>query len=373
MKDYDIVIVGAGCSGLSLAFRLINSSYSVCLIENKPITNRIRKTWSYWDTYEHPFKHLDKYTNKKLSVHNNNSTSILDCSEHNYSSIDSYDFDKYVLNNINECANVEIMFDTEIKEIITTHEHYDINLNKGSINAKYIFDSRPNSQAIEMKQIFKGLFIRFDKEIKNFNTQLMDFTEKNEFHFFYCLPMGDDTYLFESTYYTSLRKDKNEMADEVHEYIKKRYGDEYSIIREEYGEIPLTTNVKINKRNSNYLYIGIPSGSTRASTGYTFLNIQKQADEYIKKLDGNTYIEFPGTFKSRVLRKMDNVLLQIIKDHPITSKNILYRMFECNDSKRVIRFLSDIPTLVDILIIIWNMPKLIFIKYAIKSFTTRSI
>ena len=224
MKDYDIVIVGAGCSGLSLAYRLINSSYSVCLIENKPITNRIRKTWSYWDAYEHPFKHLNKYLNKKLSIHNNKSTSILDCSEQNYCSIDSYDFDKYVLNDIDECANVEIMFDTEIKEIITTHERYDINLNKGSINAKYIFDSRPNSQTIDMKQVFKGLFIRFNKEIKNFNTQLMDFTEKNEFHFFYCLPMGDDTYLFESTYYTPLRKDKNEMTDEVHEYIKKRYG-----------------------------------------------------------------------------------------------------------------------------------------------------
>jgi hydrogenase maturation factor len=35
MKDYDIVIVGAGCSGLSLAYRLINSKYNVCLIENK--------------------------------------------------------------------------------------------------------------------------------------------------------------------------------------------------------------------------------------------------------------------------------------------------------------------------------------------------
>ena len=108
MKDYDIVIVGAGCSGLSLAFRLINSPYSVCLIENKSVTNRIRKTWSYWDTYNHPFKHLDKYTNKKLSIHNDNSTSILDCSEHIYTSIDSYDFDEYVFNDIDECTNVEL-------------------------------------------------------------------------------------------------------------------------------------------------------------------------------------------------------------------------------------------------------------------------
>ena len=106
---------------------------------------------------------------------------------------------------------------------------------------------------------------------------------------------------------------------------------------------------------------------------YTFLNIQKQADEYIKKLYGKTYIEYPDTFKSRILRKMDNVLLQIIKHQPVASKNILYRMFESNDSNRVIRFLSEKPSLVDILIIVWNMPKIIFIKYAIKSFTTRNI
>nr|AAY90026.1 predicted lycopene cyclase [uncultured bacterium BAC13K9BAC] len=373
MKDYDIVIVGAGCSGLSLAFRLINSAYSVCLIENKSVTNRIRKTWSYWDTYKHPFKHLDKYTNNKLSIHNNNSTSILDCSEHNYCSIDSDDFDKHVLTKIDECTNVEIMFDTEIKEIITTDNTYDIKFNKGSINAKYIFDSRPDRRVIEMRQIFKGLFVRFGKQINNFNAQLMDFTKKSEFHFFYCLPMGDDMYLFESTYYTSMKKDKNKMTDEVHEYIKQRYGNEYSVVREEYGEIPLTTNVKINNKNSKYINIGIPSGATRASTGYTFLNIQKQTDEYIKKLNGDTYTEYSDTFRSRVLRKMDNVLLQIIKDHPMVSKNILYRMFKCNDSKRVIRFLSDKPTLLDILLIVWNMPKLIFIKYAIKSFTTRSI
>ena len=373
MKDYDVVIVGAGCSGLSLAYRLVNSKYNVCLIENKSNSNRIRKTWSYWDTYEHPFKHLDKYRNEKLAIHNDSATTMLNCSEYNYSTIDSFDFDEYVLTKITESSNIEIMFDTQIKEITESDKNYDIFLDKKAIKAKHIFDSRPNEQIIEMKQIFKGLFVKFDKPIADFTTQLMDFTEKKEFHFFYCLPMGDDTYLFESTYYTTSDKDKNSMIDEIHSYIKKRYPNKYSIVREEYGEIPLTTNVKLNKKNSNYLNIGIPSGSTRASTGYTFLNIQKQTDEYIKKLNGERYTEYPKTFKSNVLRKMDNVLLQIIKYQPIVSKNILYRMFERNDSKRVIRFLSEKPSLLDILIIVWNMPKLIFIKYAIKSFTTKNI
>ena len=29
------------------------------------------------------------------------------------------------------------------------------------------------------------------------------------------------------------------MTNEVHDYIKEKYGDGYSVVREEYGEIPL--------------------------------------------------------------------------------------------------------------------------------------
>ena len=167
--------------------------------------------------------------------------------------------------------------------------------------------------------------------------------------------------------------DSELMTNEVHDYIKEKYGDGYSVVREEYGEIPLTTNIKLNENKSNYIKIGIPAGSTRASTGYTFLNIQKQADEYIRMLNGKKFIEYPKTFKNKVLRKMDNLLLMIIRDHPSESKKILFEMFNRNQAKRIIRFLSDTPTLVDIISIIWNMPKVIFIKYAIKSFTASKI
>ena len=224
-----------------------------------------------------------------------------------------------------------------------------------------------------MKQIFKGIFVEFHEPLENFEAHLMDFSDKDQFHFFYSLPLGKTKYLFESTYYTSLNMDREAMTNEVHDYIKEKYGDGYSVVREEYGEIPLTTNIKLNEGKSNYIKIGIPAGSTRASTGYTFLNIQKQADEYIRMLNGKKFIEYPKTLKNKVLRKMDNLLLMIIRDHPSESKKILFEMFNRNKAKRIIRFLSDTPTLVDIISIIWNMPKVIFIKYAIKSFTASKI
>ena len=104
MKKYDIVIIGAGCSGLSLAYRLIDLPFRVCVIDNASRENRIRKTWSYWNTYNHPFRHLEKEPNLLLNI-KNIKTTTLNCKDYNYCSIDSFDFDKYFANPDNSLKN----------------------------------------------------------------------------------------------------------------------------------------------------------------------------------------------------------------------------------------------------------------------------
>ena len=71
-----------------------------------------------------------------------------------------------------------------------------------------------------MKQVFKGLFVEFEENPRNFYPHLMDFSNKNQFHFFYSLPLSNKNYLFESTYYTFSKMDKQSMTDEVHAYTK---------------------------------------------------------------------------------------------------------------------------------------------------------
>jgi len=70
---------------------------------------------------------------------------------------------------------------------------------------------------------------------------------------------------------------------------------------------------------------------------------------------------------------MDGILLRIIKNEPKQAKHIIFKMFTSNNHQTIIRFLSDIPSIFDILRIIINMPKIIFIKYAIKSLINRKI
>ena len=372
MKNYDIVIIGAGCSGLSLAYRLIDSPFSVCVIDNAPRENRIRKTWSYWNTYTHPFRNLEMEPNLLLKIKNIEET-ILDCKDYNYCSIDSYDFDDYVITKIDSSKNISLYFEESISDIKEIKNSFHLNIDNNTLKTKYIFDSRPNLKPGDIKQVFTGIFVEFSEPLKEFVPSLMDFRNNDEFHFIYTLPMGGNRYLFESTYYSSSKIDKTKMTNEVHEYIKDNHKTQYTVVRDEYGEIPLSTNVNLNDQHSKIINIGIPAGSTRASTGYTFLNIQKQSDEYIKMLNGEKFIEYPKTLKNKILRKMDNLLLMIIRDEPLKSMNILFTMFKKNTNNRTIRFLSDIPTMVDILCIIWSMPKLLFIKYAIKSITTRKV
>ena len=203
----------------------------------------------------------------------------------------------------------------------------------------------------------------------------MDFNcdQRKDVHFFYTLPFSKNKALIETTWLSDLEDQSLRDYDlQLENYIENNLGiKNYKINFTEKGAIPLFSPSLSN--NNKIINIGSAGGMTRLSTGYTFLNIQKQADEYIRMLNGKKFIEYPKTLKNKILRKMDNLLLMIIRDHPSESKKILFEMFNRNKAKRIIRFLSDTPTLVDIISIIWNMPKVIFIKYAIKSFTASKI
>ena len=195
MKQYDVVIIGAGCSGLSLAYRLIGSPLKVCVLDNMKRDNRHRKTWSYWNTYQHPFEHLQAYSNSSLIIKNSSQTT-LDCNTYNYSTIDSNDFDNFVFSELEQSENIDIIFETNIEDIGLEGTEYIFRVSENlDCKARYVFDSRPNKSTFSMKQIFKGIFVEFHEPLENFKAHLMDFSDKDQFHFFYSLPLGKTKYL----------------------------------------------------------------------------------------------------------------------------------------------------------------------------------
>jgi lycopene beta-cyclase len=372
MKKYDIVIIGAGCSGLSLAHRLFNTNIKVCILESGNRENRIRKTWSYWDVYQHPFAILENNSLNNIYCIDNSSPIKLNCDKYNYKSIDSKQFDKYIFDKIDISKNIDIFFDTPVDELITEDKYIQIKSNNSIYRAKEVYDSRPHNIDASMYQVFLGYYINPISPIDKVMPRLMDFTQDKEFSFYYVIPFEDNSCLVEYTFFTPTIHPSDELKKNLDSYIKDTMG-QYNLIRSEYGVIPMSPKLPALDLVKNVHKIGIRSGATRASTGYTFLNIQKQSEFFAKKIKGIHSKNPLLTIKAKILRKMDGILLRIIKNEPKQAKNIIFKMFTLNNDQTIIRFLSDIPSIFDILRIIINMPKLIFIKYAIKSLINRKI
>ena len=158
MIKYDVIIIGAGCSGLSLAYRLLNTNKKVCVIEKFSKNKRVPKTWSYWNVYDHPFKNLEINHLSELFVRNDSMVKI-NCANNTYNSIDSLDFDKYIFDKISDSENIDILFDTNI----TNHHHfYDnetselIDIDASEIVIQKI-PKAPNGKKIKNVEVFINL------------------------------------------------------------------------------------------------------------------------------------------------------------------------------------------------------------------------
>ena len=63
MKEFDYIIIGGGCAGLSLAYQLETNNYlkdkTLAIIEPRRDYKR-DKTWSFWRVYNHNFEDYEQ-------------------------------------------------------------------------------------------------------------------------------------------------------------------------------------------------------------------------------------------------------------------------------------------------------------------------
>ena len=89
MNNYDFVIIGAGCSGLSLLYEMNKGDIlknKTCAVFDKRKHFVKDKIWSYWNTFEHSFSDCLLNQWDKIIVKGNNEI-ILDCKDFPYQSV----------------------------------------------------------------------------------------------------------------------------------------------------------------------------------------------------------------------------------------------------------------------------------------------
>ena len=122
MKEFDYIIIGGGCAGLSLAYELeIHNKLknkTLAIIEPR-LNYKKDKTWSFWKTTDHNFDDCIKKSWQNFSINIPNRTNYLECTSYPYQSIDSGLY--YEKINIKLKKNTNIKFFKDIKEIDSTN------------------------------------------------------------------------------------------------------------------------------------------------------------------------------------------------------------------------------------------------------------
>jgi len=351
MKEFDYIIIGGGCAGLSLAYELeIHKKLenkTLAIIEPRPEYKK-DKTWSFWKVSSHSFDDCVKKNWKNFSINIPSKTNHLECNIYPYQSIDSGLFYKKINNKLKENKNIN--FYKNIKEINPANS--------------FIFNSVPSLAVNDSNlwQHFCGIEIEtknnfFDDEIIN----LMDFDceQRNSVHFFYTLPYSKNKALIETTWLSKMNDNSQKNYDhQIKDYIENHLNlKDYKITYREVGAIPLF--YPPNTRDKNKINIGTAGGMTRLSTGYTFLNIQghsKYIRENIKNIATTKTYEVGKKYKF-----LDKIFLRVLENYPEKMPNIFFKMFK-GSPKTVIKFLSNKSNLLEDLSIILKMPKWVFIK-----------
>ena len=182
MKEFDYIIIGGGCAGLSLAYELDLykklENKTLAIVEPRKSYER-DKTWSFWKVIDHNFEDCVIKNWKDFSINLPKKTKFIKCEKTPYQSINSGLFYKKITNKLR--LNKNIQFFKNVNEI---------NMENG-----FIFNSvsTANHSKNQLWQHFMGYEIEtsknfFDQEIFN----LMDFNceQKDAVHFFYTLPFS---------------------------------------------------------------------------------------------------------------------------------------------------------------------------------------
>ena len=112
MKEFDYVIIGGGCAGLSLAYELeIHEKLkekTLAIVE--PRTDYIRdKTWSFWRVIPHNFEDCIIKSWKNFTINSPNQIKYIDCKDTPYQTIDSGLFYKKIVDRINQNKNIKFI------------------------------------------------------------------------------------------------------------------------------------------------------------------------------------------------------------------------------------------------------------------------
>lgn len=350
MKNYDYILAGGGCAGLSLVYHLLESSLkdaSILIIDSTEgeIPN---KTWCYWSTEALPIHpQAARFSWNSFYLKDAEKEITQPFGRLAYYHLNSHDFFPHVLEKIKQFPNVHFLKDEVLHVRSTSSATLVETKGAGSFSSPLVFDSRvalPTGTESILNQVFIGL--RIKSEIPLFDPKhlgLMDFetSPSTGFDFIYTLPFSTQEALVEYTTYTTETREEDDLMASLTAYLQQKFGPiAYEIQFQEIGKIPMSTRRAFQSTGAGHIPIGTAAGWTKPSTGYTFAQIQENCSKLVAQLEQGDHQALLFPRKSRFVF-YDNILLTIAHRWPKQLPALFLNLFSSASPDMVFRFLSE--------------------------------
>ena len=378
MTQSSYIILGAGASGLLLAYRMSLDSYfddkSILIIDQVKDKGN-DKTWCYWEEGEGEWDELLTKKWPKVLFGSKDFTETLDISPYSYKMIRSEKFYHKLWRSISLKSNITFVEDS-VKSYSEIDNRVKVVTNKSTYFGLKLLNSIPDKKVYEtqqkypvLQQHFVGWFVKtktdcFDNSIATF----MDFNipQNDNTRFMYVLPIDKNIALFEYTLFSKDLLEHSKYEEAIKDYLKEKKVTDFEILEKENGAIPMTS-FKFEELNSkSILNIGTAGGWTKASTGYTFYNTSKKTKDlvsFLKKKDDLSVFA-----KRTKYWFYDLLLLDVLANNNEKGSSVFASIFKKVNVKIILKFLGEESSLREDLKIITSVSPKPFILSIVKRF-----
>jgi lycopene beta-cyclase len=381
-EEFDVIILGAGCAGLSLAIALIKAlektgkSCPRTLILEARSSYENDRSWCFWADAKSDFSPQHQWPQLRL-IAGEKKVLMTGCARP-YQMLKAENFYAQALALIGTTENITLRLGSAVTTAAQkTNRGWRVQSAAGEVCAPLLVDTRSLSKpalgGAVLWQSFYGLEIECEQAVFDANcVDLMNFLPANtkQVDFVYVLPLSETRALIEITVFGQQPLLPPALAQQLDAAVIARCGAAgFKVLRREQGILPMglattaPTALTSTRHDASRVQVGVMAGAARPSTGYAFRRIERWANACASALLDSSGARLVGhTPDPLIIQWMDALFLQVIKTEPQCGATLFMSMFGKVKPERLIRFLSGEAKLIDCLAVIAACPYLPFLR-----------
>lgn len=364
----DLVVLGGGCAGLSLATRLAssgNNKLKVVVLESRSSYEHDR-AWCMFGDATTAGRADVQHTWPAMRVASSGVSVLFNCTAAPYQMVHSGKFYQQAQATLAQSKLIDLRLGVHLSDQPQKRDNvWQICSDAGTIASRLVIDTRPAIAPVRggarLWQSFYGQEIQcvsdcFDPACGD----LMDFSAAGSCAgvdalggavcFVYVLPTTARQALVEFTVFGPDPLGPEQLRGLLkHALAQRTGGARFAVRRSEHGVLPMGLTSAIRGTalpDPTYVFAGVTAGGARPSSGYAFARIQRWAAQCAQSLAVNG-LPVGHLNDGWVLRAMDALFLRLVRAHPRAAPDLFAALFASASPQSVIRFLNDSGSRVD--------------------------